>query len=113
MTVAKNARAYLKELPKADLHCHLLGTVRASTFAELARRENLTLPEAPERIYTSVNSKPPDPDLYRNTRIPMAQVPAADEPQDSYSLFIGRRPDRKITRLNSSRVATAYAVFCL
>lgn len=87
MTVAKNARAYLKELPKADLHCHLLGTVRASTFAELARRENLTLPEAPERIYTSVNSKPPDPDLYRNTRIPMAQGPAADEPQHSYSLF--------------------------
>src|SRR5690625_5977096 len=30
-----------------------------------------------------------------------------------YSYRIGRRPDRKSTRLNSSHVAISYAVFCL
>ena len=34
----------LDRMPKVDLHCHLIGTVRAGTFAELARREGLDLP---------------------------------------------------------------------
>ncbi|GAB2479642.1 adenosine deaminase [Promicromonospora xylanilytica] len=74
-------------MPKVDLHCHLIGSVRASTFAELARREKLALPAAPERIYADVNSLPPDPDLYRDTRIPVPQGRSADEPEVSYSLF--------------------------
>ncbi|SEE81448.1 adenosine deaminase family protein [Ruania alba] len=77
----------LARLPKADLHCHLLGTVRASTFGELARREGLALPEGPEQIFASINSHPPDPELYRNTRIPMPQGPSENEPERSYSLF--------------------------
>ncbi|MET3468740.1 hypothetical protein [Microbacterium sp. 1262] len=78
---------YLQRLPKADLHCHLIGTVRASTFAELARRESLELPADPERIFADINSLPPDPALYRNTRIPVPQQRGADEPEVSYSLF--------------------------
>jgi adenosine deaminase len=74
-------------LPKVDLHCHLIGTVRASTFAELARREGLALPEDPERVYASINSRPPDPALYRDTRIPVPLGPSDDEPENSYSLF--------------------------
>ncbi|MFT3859735.1 adenosine deaminase family protein [Micropruina sp.] len=74
-------------LPKVDLHCHLIGTVRASTFAELARRGRLALPDTPERIYAGCNSLPPDPELYRDTRIPVPQGRSADEPEISYSLF--------------------------
>ncbi|MFG6202003.1 adenosine deaminase [Nonomuraea sp. JJY05] len=74
-------------LPKVDLHCHLIGTVRASTFAELARREGLDLPDTPERIYADVNSLPPDPALYLDTRVPVPQGRSADEPEVSYSLF--------------------------
>ncbi|MBP8919606.1 MAG: hypothetical protein KBG85_07870 [Micropruina sp.] len=85
MTTPSAAR--LDRLPKVDLHCHLIGTVRASTFAELARRERLALPEPPERIYAACNSLPPDPDLYRDTRIPVPQGRSADEPEVSYSLF--------------------------
>ncbi len=77
----------IARLPKVDLHCHLIGTVRASTFAELARRERLDLPDTPERIYADCNSLPPDPDLYRDTRIPVPQGRSADEPEVSYSLF--------------------------
>jgi adenosine deaminase len=77
----------LAALPKVDLHCHLIGTVRASTFAELARREKLDLPDTPERIYADVNSLPPDPGLYLNTRVPVPQGRGADEPEVSYSLF--------------------------
>lgn len=78
---------YLRRLPKAELHCHLIGTVRAQTFAELARRERLELPDSPERVYAGINSLPPDPALYRDTRIPVPQGRSADEPEVSYSLF--------------------------
>ncbi|MGS2586227.1 adenosine deaminase family protein [Streptomyces hebeiensis] len=78
---------YLQRLPKTDLHCHLIGTVRATTFAELARRAGLDLPASPETIYRDVNSLPPDPKLYEDTRIPVPRGRAADEPEVSYSLF--------------------------
>jgi adenosine deaminase len=45
------------------------------------------LPAPPERIYADINSLPPDPDLYRDTRIPVPQGRNADEPEVSYSLF--------------------------
>jgi adenosine deaminase len=35
---------YLKAVPKVELHCHFEGTVRASTFAELARKHGVALP---------------------------------------------------------------------
>ena len=78
---------WIQRLPKVDLHCHLIGTVRASTFAELARREKLELPADPERIFADINSLPPDPALYLNTVIPVPQGRSADEPKVSYSLF--------------------------
>jgi len=79
--------AYLDRMPKTDLHCHLIGTVRASTFADLARREGLELPDTPERVFADINSLPPDASLYRNTRIPVPQGRSAGEPEVSYSLF--------------------------
>ena len=78
---------YLDRMPKTDLHCHLIGTVQASTFAELARREGLALPAEPERIFADINSLPPDPALYRDTRIPVPQGRSEGEPDVSYSLF--------------------------
>jgi len=78
---------WIRRIPKVDLHCHLIGTVRASTFAELARREGLALPAEPERIFADLNSLPPDPTRYRDTVIPVPQGRSADEPEVSYSLF--------------------------
>jgi adenosine deaminase len=78
---------WIRRIPKVDLHCHLIGTVRATTFADLARRAKLDLPEDPERIFADINSLPPDPALYRNTVIPVPQGRSAGEPEVSYSLF--------------------------
>ncbi len=78
---------YLDRMPKVELHCHLIGTVRATTFADLSRRAGLALPDDPLEIYRRVNSRPVDPALYAHTRIPVATGPATDEPDPSYSLF--------------------------
>ena len=35
---------FLRKVPKVELHCHFEGTVRASTFADLAKRHGIALP---------------------------------------------------------------------
>ena len=35
---------YLGQVPKVELHCHFEGTVRAATFADLARKHDVALP---------------------------------------------------------------------
>src|SRR5262249_62349950 len=35
---------FLRKVPKVELHCHFEGTVRAATFADLARKHGVTLP---------------------------------------------------------------------
>jgi adenosine deaminase len=35
---------YLRRVPKVELHCHLEGTIRGATFADLARKHGITLP---------------------------------------------------------------------
>ena len=98
-------------MPKVDLHCHLIGTVRASTFAELARREGLDLPAEPERIFADINSLPPDPDLYRDTRVPVPQGRSANEPEVSYSLFQASRWVTQVLRDADDLTRITYEAF--
>ena len=42
---------YLRRIPKVELHCHLAGTLRATTVAELAKRYGMTLPRPAETLY--------------------------------------------------------------
>jgi len=40
--------AYLKSLPKTDLHCHLDGSLRVSTIIDLAKKQGVELPTTNE-----------------------------------------------------------------
>src|SRR5476649_2339793 len=43
---------YLRRLPKVELHCHVEGTLRPQTVADLARKHDITLPTTDvDRIY--------------------------------------------------------------
>ncbi len=78
---------YLDRMPKVELHCHLIGTVRPETFAELSAHAGLNLPADALDIFARVNSRAPDHGPYRHARIPVPEGPAPDEPVPSYPLF--------------------------
>jgi len=43
---------FLRSVPKVELHCHLEGTVRQATFADLARKHSVALPtDDVDRLY--------------------------------------------------------------
>ena len=42
----KLTKEFIHSLPKAELHCHLDGSMRVSTIIELAKEQNVKLPEA-------------------------------------------------------------------
>src|SRR5277367_1256887 len=49
---------FCRLMPKAELHCHLLGAIRRDTFLELARRENAIEPAEIDALYAGgVNRK--------------------------------------------------------
>ena len=80
---------FLHRLPKVELHCHLIGSMRPETGADLARKHGVELPHDPEYLYAHVNSRQPDDPRYAQTRIPMAMetdnLPPLPDP--SFSLF--------------------------
>ena len=50
MTSKKLTLEIIRQLPKADLHCHLDGFARPETVLELAREQNVTLPGVPQPV---------------------------------------------------------------
>jgi adenosine deaminase len=50
---------FLRKMPKVELHCHLGGSVRASTLAELAAKNGVPLPahDQPEDLYRFHHSR--------------------------------------------------------
>ena len=46
-----NFGEFLTRLPKVDIHCHLVGTLRPATLGELARKHKVPLPRSDETLY--------------------------------------------------------------
>jgi adenosine deaminase len=42
---------FLTRLPKVDIHCHLVGTLRPATLGALARKHHVPLPRSDETLY--------------------------------------------------------------
>jgi adenosine deaminase len=49
---------FFRRLPKVELHCHLLGTVRPATFIDLARQAGAPLPRAEIEAFYIRGEKP-------------------------------------------------------
>jgi adenosine deaminase len=49
---------FFRRLPKVELHCHLLGTVRPATFIDLARKAGAPLPRAEIEAFYIRGEKP-------------------------------------------------------
>lgn len=49
---------FLRAMPKAELHCHLLGTVRYETFLDLATKRNAPIPRAEIDAFYERGEKP-------------------------------------------------------
>jgi adenosine deaminase len=78
----------LAGIPKVELHCHYLGTMRASTCAELASKNGVKLPVDVSTLYARINSRSRANDhLYANTRIPMFQDWDGDDGGPAYGLL--------------------------
>jgi adenosine deaminase len=58
MPAASPVEQFLHAIPKAELHCHLLGSVRRETFAALARRERAPLSDAEIEAFYTRGEKP-------------------------------------------------------
>jgi adenosine deaminase len=69
--VEPGLRSYLADLPKIELHCHLLGTFRPATAAALARDNGISLPVPPEELYPRIESAPLLGPQYLGTAVPL------------------------------------------
>jgi adenosine deaminase len=79
----------LRAMPKVELHCHLLGTVRPDTWADLAHKHGVPLPEGGDArfLYAHINSRNAPSDLYRDAKIPFPAPDPGWDDEPAYSLL--------------------------
>lgn len=79
--------AFFQRIPKAELHCHLLGTLRPDTCAELTKRAGVTLPADVHVMFARFNRLVKLDSRYANTRVPLRQPTPEEEAQTWYRIL--------------------------
>jgi adenosine deaminase len=86
-------KTFLRKIPKVELHCHLAGTVNASTFVELANKNGIPVPQHDQpndiytwtyldeflKVYRLVSQSVQSQDDFRRTIYEVLQVAAGDD----------------------------------
>jgi adenosine deaminase len=83
VTVAAGLDELARRLPKADLHCHLVGTIAPETVRDLAVRAGVEWDDPPAEVYAAIDSFPPSGHDFSQTTVPMGSPPPGALPGHS------------------------------
>jgi adenosine deaminase len=75
--------SFLQRIPKIELHCHLLGTLRPDTCAELVKRSGIKLPADVHFMFERFNRLVKLDSRYAHTRVPLAE-PSPEETAETW-----------------------------
>jgi adenosine deaminase len=95
-------RAWLQAIPKVELHCHFMGTLRPATAAELARTHGVELPIAPAELYPRIESPPLLGEEYGRTAVSLPDADAPDSTSATITATATAEPDDRVGLLAAS-----------
>jgi adenosine deaminase len=78
---------YLRLLPKVELHCHFIGSMRPSTAGDLARAHGVSLPAPAEELFARIDTAPLDGEAYRHTALPLPNAADVVRASDAVGLL--------------------------
>jgi adenosine deaminase len=84
---AAGERAWLQAIPKVELHCHFMGTLRPGTAAELARVHGVELPIPADELYPRIESPPLVGEGYEHTAVGLPTASASPSSADGIGLL--------------------------
>lgn len=105
MTIAAGLDDLARRLPKADLHCHLVGTIAPETVLDLATCAGVEWDEPPAAVYAAIDSFPPTGYDFTHTAVPMEPPSPGALPGYSLLAVTEQVEDLLRRRADFSRVA--------
>jgi len=83
----RDVSGVLRALPKVELHCHFVGSIRPDTVAELARRNGVSFPVEIAMLYANIESAPLLGPQYESTAVALPRGEEAAGHDGGYGLL--------------------------